>query len=119
MLGELEQALEPAFHVCAAAGEEVIAAPAGGDLKPAVAPDTGGKLDRPLVCACSIPSCSARWRSGASSPANTRPSASRIRQRNPSRWLLARSGGRAAVAAGIGSSLLRYGPGRVSPRWAP
>src|SRR5581483_9999949 len=71
---------------------------------------------KPAVCSCSIPSCSARWRSGARSPANTRPSASRIRQRSPPRWLLARSGTRAAVAVVITSSVLRYGLGRLPPR---
>ena len=46
-LGELEQSSEPAFLASTAAGQEVVVAAAGGDVKPAVAPAARCQLDQP------------------------------------------------------------------------
>ena len=82
----VEQRLQPVISAGLPAGQEVIGAPAGGDLKPAVAPGAGGDLDQPVGVLVQHARAAGRGGApGASAPAKTRPSASRTRQRNPSR----------------------------------
>ena len=74
-----------------AARQEVVGAPAGGDLKPAVTPHARRELDQPVgVARGASRSARARWRSAGSSPAKVRPSASRMRQRSTAGARLAR-----------------------------
>ena len=66
----------------------------------------------PSDSACRSPRCSARWRSGSSSPQNTRPSCSRMRQRNPCGGAAGRAGARRPTEPRARS------PGRPSVRVA-
>ena len=71
------------------AGEEVVGAPAGGDLQPAVAPGAGGELHQPVGVLVQHPELQRAVALRARArPAKTRPSASRTRQRSPSRCAL-------------------------------
>ena len=119
--GERQQRPQPVTPTRPSAGEEVVGAPAGRDLQPPVAPGARGDLDQPagplvqdaeLQCAVAL-----RTECPGEDASVSEPDAAA----SVSRAVLARCRAGAAVAAGIGSSLLRYGlacrrsrPGLVS-----